>query len=150
MRLRKPVLTDKPIFSNPDVTSLAMIAGFIVRTASERIAGAECIAMLQAPNNSAPNHGLIKHLDRGGLYYPTQDLIKVLAGLRRFVECVLSQRSSVKKPLVVCVEESVQELVSLPMLSCGNIDSDHRKVALEVIRRKFIKLFFANNAQEKN
>ncbi|KAL3192781.1 hypothetical protein MRX96_058722 [Rhipicephalus microplus] len=79
MRLKEHLLTDKPIFLNPDVASLAMIAG-IVRVASECIACAECIALLQAPNSSAPNHGLIKHLERGGLYYPTQELVEVLGG----------------------------------------------------------------------
>ncbi|KAL3203442.1 hypothetical protein MRX96_011979 [Rhipicephalus microplus] len=82
----------QPIFSNPDVASLEMIAGFIVCAGSKRIACAQCIAMLQAPNSSAPNHGFIKHLHRGGLYYPTQELVKVLGGLLRFVNCVLSQR----------------------------------------------------------
>ncbi|KAL1416649.1 hypothetical protein MTO96_006233 [Rhipicephalus appendiculatus] len=110
-----------------------MIRGFIVRAVSERVASAECIAMLQAPNSSAPNHGLITHQDCGGLFYPTQELVKVLVGLRRFADCVLSQRRSVRKPLEVCVQRSVQELMSLPVLSCGNTDSDHRKALLELI-----------------
>ncbi|KAH7982256.1 hypothetical protein HPB52_003545 [Rhipicephalus sanguineus] len=37
-------------------------------------------------------------------YYPTQELVKVLVGLRRFAACVLSQRRSVKKPLDACVQ----------------------------------------------
>ncbi|KAH8031996.1 hypothetical protein HPB51_022518 [Rhipicephalus microplus] len=126
-----------------------MTTGFIVRAASKRIAGAECIAMLQAPNRRAPNHGLIKHLDRGGLYYPTQELVKVIGGLRRYVDCVLSQQRSVKKPFDVCVERSIQELVSLPVLSCSITNSDHRKVLLKVITQNFIKPLFANYAQGK-
>ncbi|KAH9367416.1 hypothetical protein HPB48_004011 [Haemaphysalis longicornis] len=39
--------------------------------------------------------------------------------------------------------------MSLPGLSCGNTDSDHRKVLLEVIARKLIKPLFANCAQGK-
>ncbi|KAH8023339.1 hypothetical protein HPB51_012108 [Rhipicephalus microplus] len=92
MPLREHLLTGQPIFSKRDVASLEMIAGFIVCAGSKRIACAQCIAMLQAPNSSAPNHGFIKHLHRGGLYYPTQELVKVLGGLLRFVNCVLSQR----------------------------------------------------------
>ncbi|KAH8033968.1 hypothetical protein HPB51_018437 [Rhipicephalus microplus] len=126
MHLREHLLTDKPIFSNPDVASLAMIIAFIVRSASEHIACAECIAMLQVPNSSAPNLGLIKHLDRGGLYYPTQELVIILIGMLRFVDYVLSQQRSVKKPLHVCIKRLVQKLVNLPVLSCSNTDSDHR------------------------
>lgn len=147
MRLREHLLSDRPILSNPDVASLAMIGGFVVCVVSERIACAECIALLQAPNSSAPNHGLINHKDRSGLYYPTQELVKVLAGLRRFADCVLSQRRSVKKPLELCVQRSVQELMSLPVLCCGNTDSDHRKVLLELIARKLIKPLFSNYAR---
>ncbi|KAH7968177.1 hypothetical protein HPB52_006428 [Rhipicephalus sanguineus] len=149
MRLREHLLSNKPILSSPDIASLAMIGGLIVRAVSERTACAECIAILQAPNSSAPNHGLITHQDRGGLYYPTQELVKVLVGLRRFADCVLSQRRSVKKPLEVCVQRSVQELMSLPVLSCGITDSDHRKALLELIARKLIKPLFSNYAQGK-
>ncbi|KAH7941055.1 hypothetical protein HPB49_009696 [Dermacentor silvarum] len=126
-----------------------MIGGFVVRSVSERIACAECIASLQAPNSSAPNHGLITHQDRGGLYYPTQELVKVLVGLLRFVDCVLSQRRSVKKPLELCVQRLVQELMSRPVFRCGNTDSDHRKVLLELIARKLIKPLFSHYAQGK-
>lgn len=54
MHLREHLLSDRPMLSNPDVASLAMIGGFIVRAVSERIACAECVAVLQAPNSSAP------------------------------------------------------------------------------------------------
>ncbi|KAH6941198.1 hypothetical protein HPB50_014896 [Hyalomma asiaticum] len=91
--------------------------------------------MLQAPNSSAPNHGLTTHQDRGGLFYPTQELVKDLVGLRRFADRVLSQK------------RSVEELMSLPVLSCGNTESDHRKALLELIARKLIKPLLANYAQ---
>ncbi|KAH6948799.1 hypothetical protein HPB50_026382 [Hyalomma asiaticum] len=147
MHLREHLLSDRPILSNPDVTSQAMIGGFIVHTVRKRTACAECIAMLQAPNSSAPNHGLIMHQDCSGLFYPTQELVKVPVGLRRLADCVLSQRRSIKKPLEVCVQRSVQKLMSLPVLSCGNTESDYHKALLELIARKLIKPLLANYAQ---
>ncbi|KAH6922421.1 hypothetical protein HPB50_013568 [Hyalomma asiaticum] len=90
--LREHVLSERPILSNLDVASLAMIGCFVVSALRERIACAECVAMLQAPNSSAPNHGLVAHHDCGGLFYPIQELVKALVGLRRFADCVLSQR----------------------------------------------------------
>ncbi|KAL1442729.1 hypothetical protein MTO96_030660 [Rhipicephalus appendiculatus] len=78
------------------------------------------------------------------------ELVKVLVGLRRFVDCVLSQPRPVKKPLDVCVERSVQELMNLPVLSCGNTDSDHCKVLLKLIERKFIKPLFCKLRAREN
>lgn len=48
----KRVLSDRPPVSNPDVASVAMMGGFIVRTVSERITCADRVAMLQAPKSS--------------------------------------------------------------------------------------------------
>lgn len=84
MRLSLHLLSNRPILSNTDLASLAMIGCFIVCTVSERIACAECIAMLQEPNSSAPNDGLATRQDRNNLYCPTQELVQVrLAGLTK-------------------------------------------------------------------
>lgn len=151
IRLREHLLSDRPILSTIDVASLAMIGQFIVCTVRECTACAEYIAMLQEPNSSAPNHGVITYQDRGGLYYPTQEHVKVLIGLWRFADCVLSQRQPVKKPLEACVKRSVQELMSLPMLSCSNTVSDHLKVPLELTKAHqatFCKLCTRKNQHE--
>ncbi|KAH9384132.1 hypothetical protein HPB48_026125 [Haemaphysalis longicornis] len=97
-----------------------MFKGFIVRAASEHIPCADCIAVLQGARSSTPHLGLINHQDRGGLFYPTQELVKLLIGLRMFVDYVLLHRS-------------------LPVLSCGNQDPAHRRNLLELVARKFIK-----------
>lgn len=145
--LKEHCLSGRPLVSNPDVASLAMMGGFIVRAASEHIPCADCIAVLQGARSSTPLLGLISHQDRGGLFYPTQELVKLLIGLRRFVDCVLSHRRSISKPLEVCVQRSVQVLESLPVLSCGNQDLAHRRNLLEFVARKFIKPLLTNYAQ---
>lgn len=145
--LKEHCLSERPLVANPDVASLAMIGGFIVRAASEHIPCADCIAVLQGARSSTPHLGLINHQDRGGLFYPTQELVKLLQGLRRFVDYVLSHRRSISKPFEVCVDRSVRVLESLPVLSYGNQDPAHRRSLLELIVRKFIKPLLTNYAQ---
>ncbi|KAH9360312.1 hypothetical protein HPB48_000875 [Haemaphysalis longicornis] len=145
--LKEHCLSERPLVSNPDVASLAMIGGFIVRAPSEHIHCADCIAVLQGARSSTPHLGLINHQDCGGLFYPTQELVKPLIGLRRFVDYVLSHRRSISKPLEVCVQRSVRVLESLPVLSCGNQDPAHCRNLLELVARKFIKPLLTNYAQ---
>ncbi|KAH7942263.1 hypothetical protein HPB49_022451 [Dermacentor silvarum] len=75
------------------------------------------------------------------------ELVKLLIGLRRFVDCVLPHRRSVAKPLELCVQRILRQLVSLPVLTCGNTDADHRRELLLLITRKFIRPLFSNFAQ---
>ncbi|KAH7932918.1 hypothetical protein HPB49_004897 [Dermacentor silvarum] len=145
--LKEHCLSERPLVSNPDVASVAMIGGYIVRAANEHIPCADGIAVLQRSKSGAPQHGLIAHQDRGGLFYPTQELVKLLIGLRRFVDCVLPHRRSVAKPLELCVQRIVRELVSLPVLTCGNTDAGHRRELLLLITRKFMRPLFSNFAR---
>ncbi|KAL1418779.1 hypothetical protein MTO96_025664 [Rhipicephalus appendiculatus] len=97
--------------------------------------------------------GLIAHQDRGGLLYPSQELLKLLVGLRKFVDCVLAHRRCITKPLEVCVKRSVELLAVLPVLSCGNADIAHRKQLFELISKKFMKPMLSNyalSATERN
>lgn len=123
-----------------------MVGGFIVGAASENIPCAECIALLQGAKANTPLLGLIAHQDRGGLMYPSQELVKLLTCLRKFVDSVLPHRKSISQPLKVCVERCVELLMGLPLLRCGNTDIDHRRRLLHLITAKFIKSLFSNYA----
>ncbi|KAH7937166.1 hypothetical protein HPB49_008336 [Dermacentor silvarum] len=116
--LKEHCLSERTLVSNPDVASVDMICGYIVRAAN-----------------------------RGGLFCRTQELVKLLIGLRMFVDCVLPHGRSVAKPLELCVQRIVRELVSLPVLTCGNTDADHRRELLLLITGKFIRPLFSNFAQ---
>ncbi|KAH6928051.1 hypothetical protein HPB50_010893 [Hyalomma asiaticum] len=85
-------------------------------------------------------------MDRGGLFYPSQELLKLLVGLRRFVDYVLEHRRCIRRPLETCVKRSVELLVELPILCCGNADTDHRKQLFELISKKFAKPMLSNYA----
>ncbi|KAH7933149.1 hypothetical protein HPB49_009192 [Dermacentor silvarum] len=145
-RLKEQCLSDAPFPSNLDVASVAMVGGFIVRAASENIPCAECIALLQGTKANTPLLGPIAHQDRGGLKYLSQELVKLLICLRKFVDSVLPHRKSFSQPLKVCVERSVELLMGLPLLRCGNTDTNHRSRLLHLITAKFIKPLFSKYA----
>ncbi|KAH6938435.1 hypothetical protein HPB50_009177 [Hyalomma asiaticum] len=125
--LKEQCLSKTPCASNPDVASVAMVAGFRVRAASENIPCAECIALLQGTKANIPLLGLSAHQDRGGLMYPSQELIKLLTCLRKFVDSVLPHRKCLSKPLKICVDKSVELLMGLPLLQCSNTGVEHRR-----------------------
>ncbi|KAH7965909.1 hypothetical protein HPB49_012124 [Dermacentor silvarum] len=145
-RLKEQCLSAAPLPSNPDVASVAMAGGFIVTAASENIPCAECIVLLQGTKANTPLLGLIAHQDRGGLMYPSQELVKFLTCLRKFVDSVLPRRKSFSLPLKVCVERSVELLMGLPLLRRGNTDTDHRRRLLHLITAKFIKPLLSHYA----
>ncbi|KAL1486375.1 hypothetical protein MTO96_031410 [Rhipicephalus appendiculatus] len=78
-----------------------------------------------------------------------QELLKLKeAGhVSAFIEITSDAENGNPKARLIVDQRSVQELMSLPVLSCGNTDSDHRKALLELITRKLIKPLFANYAQ---
>ncbi|KAH6931860.1 hypothetical protein HPB50_001191 [Hyalomma asiaticum] len=145
-RLKEHCLSERPCPSNPDVASVAMVGGFIVGAACENISCTNCAALMQGPKANTPLLGLIAHQDRGRLFYPSQELLKLLLGLRRFVDYVLEHRRCIRRPLETCVKRSVQLLVELPILCCGNADTDHRKQLFELISKKFAKPMLSNYA----
>lgn len=143
-RLKEHCLSQAPCQPNPDNASVAVMGGFIIRVASENIPCASCVALLQGPKASTPLLGLIAHQDRGGLFYPSYELVKILVGLKKFVDSILPHRKCLTKPLEVCVEKSVEILMGLPILSFENTDSDHRKRLLVLITKKFMKPLLTN------
>lgn len=71
-----------------------MIGGYTVRAASEHISCAGCVAMLQeAIHSTLLTMGSSLFQYRGGLFHPSEELVKLLIGLRRFVDSVLPHRS---------------------------------------------------------
>ncbi|CAN7946296.1 unnamed protein product, partial [Ixodes pacificus] len=126
-KLREQCLSTRPCHGNPDVASVAVLGGYIVRAANEHIPCEDCTAPLQGSKAYTPLQGLIAHQDRGGLCYPSQELVKLLIGLRKFAETALFYRKSIPTPLKVCMQRSVSILMYLPILTCENKNRGHRQ-----------------------
>lgn len=139
-------LCTTPWLPNPEVASIALIGGYLARALSERLSCESCIQLVEKPKGNAPVDGLIGYQDRGGLKYPTKELVTVLIGLKRFVDMMLFHGKSISKLLETSVEHAVDVLVDIPILVCENKEAGHRKMFLGLLCRKFIKPLLTNHA----
>lgn len=87
-KLKEHCLSVMPCISNPDVASVAMIGdtlfvlqvkGLLVGTALPFCKGRKC-----TPPSA--------HQEQGGICYPSSEFVKLLVGLRKFVDTILSSR----------------------------------------------------------
>ncbi|KAL1433292.1 hypothetical protein MTO96_012691 [Rhipicephalus appendiculatus] len=101
---------DRPPLPTPDVAALAMVGGYLARTVRENFECEECFALLTKPNASKPSDSLIKHQDRGGLLYPSAQLLNVLYALQQFVEVLLARRRRMHHPLKEAVNNAAEIL----------------------------------------
>lgn len=121
-----------------DMAALSFVGGYIARAVAENIACDKCVALVQKPRGSCATDGLISHQDRGGLSYRTQQLVRLLHGLKTFVDAMLSDRRLLTKPLEACLKHNVELIASMPVLVYGNSDEGHRRELVELICRNFI------------
>ena len=54
---------------------ISYVAGFVCKKLQAKVKCKQCASLLDAYID--PKHGLIQRKDRGGLHYPSDDLVKV-------------------------------------------------------------------------
>ncbi|XP_064485417.1 uncharacterized protein LOC135397753 [Ornithodoros turicata] len=128
----------------PEVAALAMVGGYLARVISETIACEQCTGLVQKPDSLAPSDALIKHQDRGGLFYPSQQLLVVLHCLKIYIQVMLAKRRNLKHPLKAAVEHATAILSERQILKCS-VPGHHRQF-LEVLLTKFFRPLFTNFA----
>ncbi|KAH8028565.1 hypothetical protein HPB51_017691 [Rhipicephalus microplus] len=108
----------------PDVAAVSLVAGYISCVVSKKADCECCVSLILKAKGSSTSatDGLISHQDRGGLCYSTPELVHVLHALKRFVDAMLLDRTSLYKPLETCVTKSVDAIVRLPVLLCDRCD----------------------------
>ncbi|KAM7305842.1 uncharacterized protein ISCGN_015738 [Ixodes scapularis] len=135
---------DKALLPTPDRAALAMVGGYLARAIGERTSCEECLSLLTKPSSSAPSDALIKHQDRGGLLYPSGELLHVLYSLRRYIEVVLAKKRNLKHPLKEAVDNAAKVLRERNLLVC-TVPGYHEKL-LDVLLTKFFRPIFTNFA----
>lgn len=83
---------------------------------------------------------------RGGLFYPTSEVIRLLRALQRFVEIMVSDHRSLEKPLEACLQHSVSMIADLPILKYRNCGDGHRWAFVELTCKKLIKPLLSDHA----
>lgn len=103
-----------------------------------------CISLMMKPTSSAPSDSLIRHQDRGGLLYPSSELVHVLYALKKYMEVIVSKRRVLTKPLKEAVENAVPVLVGCEVLKCAS--TGHHLHLLQLVCAKFIRPLLTNYA----
>lgn len=85
------------------------------------------------------------HTKTGVVYSIQQSSSSVLHALKRYVDIMLSDRKSLRKPLEECMKHSVTVVTNLPVLQCNQCDESHRSF-VELICKKFMKPLNFNHA----
>lgn len=66
-----------------------------------------CIDLVQKAKGNSVVGGLTAHQDRGGLMYPTKELVTLLISLKKYVDKILSHRQAIDRPLKAIVKRAV-------------------------------------------
>lgn len=127
-----------------DTAALAMVGGYVARVVQEKIACSTCISVVTKPASSSPIDSLIRHQDRGGLLYPSNELIHVLYALKKYTELILSKRRAMPRPLQESVNNAVSAMANNDVFKC--VCHEHRLQFLELVCTKFCKPVFTNYA----
>ncbi|XP_023216072.1 uncharacterized protein LOC111618738 [Centruroides sculpturatus] len=120
--------------------AVAMIAGYIVKVAEESTTCFDCLQKLSRPKSCSPVLRLIFHQDRGGLKYPSFELVRVLDIISDFVfealKNVCLKQKGIRKDIVRILIPHFQNL-----LCCKNCDSSD---FVRVILEKYVNPLFDN------
>ncbi|KAL3234717.1 hypothetical protein MRX96_003364 [Rhipicephalus microplus] len=126
------------------VAALAMVGGYLARAVRENIECEECFALLTKPSASTLSDSLIKHQDRGGLLYPSAQLLDVLYALQKFVEVLLATRRRMHHPLKEAVNNAAEIFREHKALMCSK--PGHQENLLKLLLTKFFHPIFTNFA----
>lgn len=134
----------KTLLPTPDVAALAMVGGYIARKIHETISCDECFTLVTKPNTSTPSDALIRHQDRGGLLYPSAELVMVLHSLKKYLEVFLAKARKMKQPLKAAVDNAAKVLQKREQLKWSA--PGHHEKLLDVVFMKFLRPLFVNFA----
>ncbi|XP_037268860.2 uncharacterized protein LOC119160746 isoform X2 [Rhipicephalus microplus] len=151
-KLLLPYLTALEHFPSPPTQSLrastlALIAGFLVRAVQDNSCCEGCLMKIQAPKSSSTTTALIAGIDRGGLSYPSLPFVGFLSVLEGAASKAAAILVKGQKPLQKFSSIVLPSLLKNSLFACTmNNSVSHRAALLNLILRKFMRPFLANYA----
>ncbi|XP_075721826.1 uncharacterized protein LOC119186338 [Rhipicephalus microplus] len=128
-------------------STLALIAGFLVRAIQDNIECEGCLVKLQAPSSSSPTTALIAGIDRGGLSYPTLPFVGFVHHLEQAASRVASVLVKGPQPLKKFSAVVLPSLLKSPLFDCAEDKSvPHKTKLVSVVLQKFMRPFLSNTA----
>ncbi|XP_050038332.1 uncharacterized protein [Dermacentor andersoni] len=128
------------------ISATVYVGGYIVRVISEQINCENCVAIASKPLTNQPLQTFTRSQDRGGLLYPSDQLLFVLDILRVFSEQALKENPALPRPLTSLVAHAVPALCASKLLQCKENDMMHRQKLMELIAVRFVRPLLANYA----
>ncbi|KAL1429305.1 hypothetical protein MTO96_016462 [Rhipicephalus appendiculatus] len=149
-KLLRPHLTMLERYPNPPQQSLrsstlALIAGFLVRAVQDNITCEGCILKLESPKSHSTTTALIADIDRGGLSYPSIAFVGFVSLLELAASRVAALLMRQPQPLQKFVCAVLPSILKNPLFKCERDDSvAHTTALVKLIILKFLRPFLAN------
>lgn len=128
------------------LSATVYIGGYIARVVSEHIDCEKCCALTTKPPTNQPLQQFTRLQDRGGLLYPSDQLLYILETLQLFVEAALKEKPQLQKPLKTLTEAAVSAVCRSHLLKCPVNDRGHRETLAELMTTRFIRPLLTNYA----
>lgn len=128
------------------LSATVYVGGYIARVIREHVTCDSCYSLMSKPLSYQPLQQLTRNQDRGGLLYPSDQLVYVLDILRLFVETALKKAPKLEKPLRTLQEAAVPAIVDCGLLNCPQNDRLHHQDLVQLICVKFIRPLLVNYA----
>ncbi|XP_037523600.2 DNA transposase THAP9 [Rhipicephalus sanguineus] len=149
-KLLRPHLTMLERYPHPPQQSLrsstlALIAGFLVRAVRDNIMCEGCIMKLESPKSHSTTTAIIAGIDRGGLSYPSIAFV----GFVSLLEFAASRAAALlirrPQPLQKFTCAVLPSVIKNPLFKCERNDSvAHTTALVKLILVKFLRPFLAN------
>lgn len=130
-----------------ELSATAYVDGYIVRVVSEQMRSENCCAVSTKPMCNHPLRQLTRKQDRGGLLYPSDELVHVIDALKEFVDISLREHPRLAKPLAVLLRHAVPAVASSPLMRCAASKANaHRTKFSDLVCTRFIRPLLVNYA----
>ncbi|KAH6923078.1 hypothetical protein HPB50_021408 [Hyalomma asiaticum] len=101
------------------VTATVYMGGYIARLVREHMGCDMCVEIASKAPSSQPLQQLTRQQDRGGLLYPSDELLYVLDTLRIFTSTALQETPNLRRPLASLLD------VAVPALAGSSLSEVH-------------------------
>ncbi|XP_070379309.1 uncharacterized protein [Dermacentor albipictus] len=130
-------------------STLAMIAGFLVRAVQDCIACEGCLINLSAQASQSTTTAIIAGMDRGGLPYPALAFVGFVSRLEGAASSVALVLVRGPRPLKKFADLVLPSLTKNPQFVCVKVTTEpHRRALLKLMVHKFMRSFLSNFASD--
>nr|XP_050032240.1 uncharacterized protein LOC126528390 [Dermacentor andersoni] len=129
-----------------EISATAYVGGYIARVINEHMRCESCSSVCTKPASNQPILQLTRSQDRGGLLYPSDQLLFAVDVLRTFADRALKDNPTLQKPLSTLVKYAVPALCASNLLKCKDSDAIHRVKLMELISVRFLRPLLVNYA----